>query len=167
MDKNIFEIKYSYDDSEMWFRQERDSNGLLISQEQRVSRWNGDLVYNYSFKPIQREHKDEWLYHVTANRNIPEIKKLGLIPKIGNCYANHWMSFMHDTDNKLREKLYPGVFLLSGKRVSGGRRAGYKTCKVNVNDLDSRLLFADDAWENEQSLFYIGTIPPEKIQFIR
>ena len=30
-----------------------------------------------------------------------------------------------------------------------------------------RLLFVDDAWKNEQSLFYIGIIPPEKIQFIR
>lgn len=167
MDKNIFEIDYTYEDNKMWFRQETDESGILISQEQVVTRHNGDMEYKYSFKKPEREHRDEWLYHMTRIENIPEIRKVGLVPKIGNCYANHWLAFMHDIDDKIRKKLYPGIFFLRGKRVTKGRVAGFRTCKVNVNDLNPQLLFVDDAWKNEESLFYVGTVPPDKIQIIR
>lgn len=174
----VFVRHYIHNGRKIRFRQELDNDGMLICQELFINdddsndmtdvRPSGyDICLHYEFTRPRREHCDEWLYHMTRIENIPEIKRIGLVPNVGNCYANHWLSFLPDDNSEIYDRLYPGVFLLSGKRIGKRGAKGYRTCKVNINDLDARLLFVDNAWENEKSLFYIGTISPEKLIITR
>jgi hypothetical protein len=165
MNDKVFEIRYNFDDTEIWFRQEVDDEGRLISQEQTVSRWNGEYRIPYSLKRPQKTHIGEVLYHVTRKENVPYIREHGLEPRVGACYANHWI-WSHENES-LIDKLYPGVFLLSGKRICKRDTPGYKTVKVKVDDLDSDFLFVDSAWKDEKSLFYTKVIPPEKLIITR
>ena len=165
MKDKIFEISYKHDETEVWFRREIDDEGRLVSQEQTVSRWNGEFRVCYSLKRPEKIHSGEILYHVTLKENVPYIREHGLEPRIGDSYANHWLSFHKDVS--LFDKLYPGVFLLSGKRICKRDTPGYKTVKVKVDDLDPNCLFVDDAWKDEKSLFYTKVIPPEKLIITR
>ena len=164
---SVFKKGYSDENYDIQFTQELDDDGMLIRQQMDItSKYNGNEQYcKYLIERPKKEHRDEWLYHMTRVENIPEIKRVGLIPKVGNLYANHWLSFFNN--DLIYEKLYPGVFLLSGKRIGKRGAEGYRTCKVNVNDLDPNLLFIDNAWKDEKSLFYIGAIPPKKLIIMR
>lgn len=161
----VFEKQGTENNFKVTFRLETDENGGLVSQKKTMKNCLVDLVY--TFERPKMSHKGEVLYHITGLENIEEIKKNGLKPRVGNCYANHWLSKSGDIFDDIRSHLYPGIFFLSGKRVNGGRRAGYKTVKVNVDDLDPRFLFVDDAWKNEKSFFYTAEIPPEKLIITR
>jgi hypothetical protein len=153
------------DDIKVAFCVKTDENGQLVSQKKVMKDSRCEFVF--SFERPKMSHKGEVLYHITRLENIEEIKKNGLKPRVGNCYANHWLSMSGDLFDDIQRHLYPGIFFLSGKRVNGGRRAGYKTVKVNVDDLDPRFLFVDDAWKNEKSFFYTAEIPPEKLIITR
>lgn len=165
MNNKVFELRYKYDHTEVWFRRELDDEGRLISQEQTVSRWDGEFRVRFSLIRPEKKHTGEILYHMTRKENIPYIREHGLEPRVGSCYANHWMGAHRD--NSLIDMLYPGIFLLSGKRIGKRGAPGWKTVKVNVDDLDPDLLFVDNAWDKERSLFYTGIIPPEKLLITR
>ena len=161
----VFEIIYDNEGTNVWFRREIDDEGRLVSQEQTVSRWNGEFRVCYSLKRPEKVHSGEVLYHVTRKENVPYIREHGLEPRVGSCYANHWMGCHRD--DSLMDMLYPGIFLLSGKRICKRDTPGYKTVKVKVDDLDLNCLFVDDAWKDEKSLFYTKVIPPEKLIITR
>ena len=91
----VFEKHCISDDTEVNFRLETDENGQLVSQEKIMKRRDGGDIY-FSIKRPEMVHKDEVLYHVTRLENIKEIRESGLKPRVGNCYANHWLSMSGD-----------------------------------------------------------------------
>ena len=165
MDDKVFEIRYDNDGTNVWFRRELDDEGRLVSQEQILS-WHKEIFQiRYSLKRPEKVHSGEVLYHMTRKENVPYIREHGLEPRVGTIYANHWLA--RHRDDSLLDKLYPGIFLLSGKRICKRDTPGWKTVKVNVDDLDPNFLFVDSAWKDEKSLFYTEVIPPEKLIITR
>ena len=149
------------------FRQELTDEGRLLRQElclvlkdDKLGKWD-----DWMFSPPELDHSDQMLYHVAPLRMKKDIQKYGLLPKVGDIYNGHWRGYYNS--GQIGKLLYPGIFLSVGKRVNGGRRKGYFTCKVPYELLDPDYVLIDHAFRNEESIFYMKPIPPEALFITR
>lgn len=153
-------------DKEKWayFLQETDDDGRLIRQHYEVKHIDllADGEMEYNFYRLEKKHEHDKLYHVTTDERLKDVLQNGLVPRVGNCYANHWLAFYYDAE--IHERLYPATFFIVGKPINKWpAKCGYPVLEINCSDLDQHCLFVDDAWKNEESLVYTKPIPLELI----
>lgn len=88
------------------------------------------------------------LYHFTDAKNLPSIRKRGLLPRVGIVHPRAGM-----------------VVWLTSRPVQSGD--GTTMLRVQLDRFDLRLLCSDPDDDPSPGLFvYRGTIPPSKIDFL-
>lgn len=101
------------------------------------------------------------LKHISRWQNRDSILQIGLLPNIGEVYADYWMRAYPN------ETLTPAIFLSRAPYIStiNSAAACFDIWEVNTNYLDFNKLFVDPAFEHSRKLsfMYFAAIPIDKL----
>ena len=99
--------------------------------------------------------------HITFDSKIKNILSDGLLPRVGGYYSDHWVGLSNVAE--IRELLLPGVFFTLDEPVNQWPpKKGVPVIAINGDTLDPNLVMSDSEIDN--SIFYLGSIPPDKLK---
>jgi hypothetical protein len=105
------------------------------------------------------------LVHLSKYTNRNSILQFGILPNIGEIYAEHWMTNYPD------EALTPAVFLSVTPWImtSSAAKWYYDVWEVNTYSLDLSKLYIDPAFEcsRRQAFIYFKGIPADVLNLRR
>ena len=136
-----------------------DSLRRPIRQKQTL--YHNDSEYSYCFERYKDDLSGKKLYHITFDSKMKNILSDGLLPRVGGYYGDHWVGLSNVAE--IRELLLPGVFFTLDEPVNQWPpKQNVPVIEIDSSTLDSDLIMSDSEIDN--SIFYLGSIPPDKLK---
>ena len=105
----------------------------------------------------------KYVYHVTRNKNRESIKLNGLIPKVGNSYAQQAKKYLEE-----RTDAIPAIFVNNSNEYYGNKIWDWDVWRINTSVLDNKWIIDDHMRVSDKRnylLTYEG-IPRHAIELI-
>jgi len=159
------EKRFDVGDITVWLSKEFDENGVLICQEgeYRNNKFGyTEKGYHKILKTPDINFDDgEMLCHVTSKDRLDDILQNGLVPDVGEIYADYWKR--SSKSSEIESELQSGIFLKRKRKVFSASFKHPVRLYINAVHLDKNCIYTDYAWPNGESIFYTKPIPPEAI----
>lgn len=157
--------------------------GYFISDEMIDDKDNKLFSANVEAKfpsevPFSMLHDEiQYCYHITTDRYIDKIKKIGLIPKqsVREFYkhnGNRIYFLISDNIEKEGPLLKNALMINDRQKHLGKRPQRYYILRINFHSLNNQLVFyrdprlIPDKTFKGGAIFTLGNIPPDKIEFL-